>query len=120
MKPSYCGTLASAPTTTAVARAAAGRLRRAGSRGMATLGPARRFLPAICVIVAMRVRFIWSPLTSDEGGFLAIARAWDRGASLYDDVWVDRPQGLILLYRVCHAIGLGTPEGVRLLAVVIW
>jgi hypothetical protein len=76
-----------------------------------------RFLPAVALIVAMRVRFVWTPMTSDEGGFLAIARAWDRGATLYDDVWVDRPQGLILLFRILHVVGLGTPEGVRILAI---
>ena len=78
----------------------------------------RRFVPAALLVVAMRLRFIWTPITSDEGGFLAIARAWHRGATLYDEVWVDRPQGLILLFRALHAIGLGTPEGVRLLAIV--
>src|SRR5262245_18693026 len=57
-------------------------------------------------------------MTSDEGGYLAIARAWRHGAVLYRDVWVDRPQGLLVLYRAWDAIGLGSPTGIRVLAIV--
>ncbi len=77
-----------------------------------------RFAPAVMLALGMRARFISTPMTSDEGGFLAVARAWASGARLYDDVWVDRPQGLILLYRVLDFIGLGSPAGVRILAAV--
>ena len=52
-------------------------------------------------------RFLTAPLTVDEGGYLAVARAWGRGSHLYDDVWVDRPQGLLVLYR---SLG-GVPAG---------
>jgi 4-amino-4-deoxy-L-arabinose transferase-like glycosyltransferase len=70
----------------------------------------------VALITAMRLRFLVTPITSDEGGYLAIARAWRHGAVLYRDVWVDRPQGLLVLYRALDTVGLGTPVGVRLLA----
>jgi hypothetical protein len=97
--------------------------RRAEVRALIHHDPAARlpwhtFVPALSVIIAVRARFVWTPLTSDEGGFLAIARAWHRGARLYDEVWVDRPQGLVLLFRSWYLLGLGTPEGVRVLGVV--
>ncbi len=68
--------------------------------------------------VLLRLRFVWTPMTSDEGGYLAIARAWRHAAVLYRDVWVDRPQGLLALNRAWDAIGLGTPTGIRVLAIV--
>ena len=76
------------------------------------------FLPAFVVIVLMRWRFVGAPITADEGGYLAEARAWGRGAVLYRDVWVDRPQGLLLMFWLWDAVGLGSPEGVRLLALL--
>ena len=76
------------------------------------------YAPALAVIFAMRLRFIFAPITSDEGGILAIARAWNRGAVLYKDVWADRPQGLFVVYRFFVMIGLGNPQGVRILALV--
>ena len=79
----------------------------------------RSVTPAVGVIVAMRLRFLFTPISSDEAGYLAIGRAWGRGAVLYRDVWVDRPQGAILLFRVLAAFGLGTPVGVRLLALAV-
>jgi len=75
------------------------------------------YLPGFSLIILMRLRFIYSPITSDEGGALAMARAWSRGAVLYQDIWADRPQGLFVLYRGLVTIGLGTPEGVRILAI---
>jgi 4-amino-4-deoxy-L-arabinose transferase-like glycosyltransferase len=76
------------------------------------------YAPALALIIAMRLRFIFAPITSDEGGILAIARAWNRGATLYKDVWADRPQGLFIVYRFFVMIGLGNPAGVRILALV--
>lgn len=76
-------------------------------------------MPALVVVVAMRWRFIGTPITADEGGYLAEARAWGRGAVLYRDVWVDRPQGLLVMFWLWDAIGLGTPEGVRMLALIV-
>ncbi len=72
---------------------------------------------AALLSVLLRLRFVWTPITSDEGGYLAVARAWRHGAVLYRDVWVDRPQGLIALNRIWDSIGLGTPAGIRVMAI---
>jgi len=74
-----------------------------------------RFLPTVAVVVAMRAKFIGPPFLADEGGYLAIARAWGRGATLYRDVWIDRPQGLVVIFRALWTLGLGSATGVRLL-----
>lgn len=65
------------------------------------------------LICVLRLRFLFTPISTDEGGYLAIARAWGRGSVLYRDVWVDRPQGLLVIYRVLTLSGLGNPIGVR-------
>ncbi|MEY4229260.1 MAG: hypothetical protein RLZZ362_109, partial [Actinomycetota bacterium] len=80
--------------------------------------PGAAVVAPMVVAILMRVRLLTAPLTVDEGGYLAVARAWARGQHLYADVWVDRPQGLLMLYRLQHVLGPGTPVGVRLLAVV--
>ncbi len=66
----------------------------------------------------LRVRFLFTPLTADEGGFLAIARAWGDGRALYSQVWVDRPQGLLVVYRIWDDLTGGHTQSVRLLAIV--
>ena len=75
----------------------------------------RKWLPFLAVL-AMRIRFFFSPLTTDEGGYLAVARAWFHGADLYGRVWVDRPQGLLVIYGILDKVGLGNTFGIRLLA----
>jgi 4-amino-4-deoxy-L-arabinose transferase-like glycosyltransferase len=47
----------------------------------------------------LRVPFLFTGLSMDEGGYAYIAQQWSRGARLYDTAWVDRPQGLLLTYR---------------------
>ena len=85
------------------------------------IGPRTRVglaaLPTIIAVALMRARFLFTPISADESGYLAIARAWGRNKVLYRDVWVDRPQVLVLVYRALWSIGLGTPVGVRLLGV---
>lgn len=66
----------------------------------------------------MRAPMVASPLSADEGGYLAIARAWARGRVLYGDVWVDRPQGLLAVYRLVDWLSFGHPAGVRVLAMI--
>ena len=75
----------------------------------------RKWLPFVAV-TAMRARFFFSPMTTDEGGYLAVARAWFHGADLYGKVWVDRPQGLLVVYGILDRVGLGNTFGIRLLA----
>ena len=72
------------------------------------------FAPAFVAVVVTRWRYLFTPITADEGGYLAVARAWGRGKVLYRDVWVDRPQGLVLLFRIWNDIGLGSPVGVQI------
>lgn len=73
---------------------------------------------ALCAAL-VRFRWVFQPLAPDEGGYLAIARAWGDGGALYTDVWIDRPQGMLFLYRLGDLVtGLG--DGwLRLLAVVL-
>ncbi|MGH8823254.1 MAG: hypothetical protein ACRDVN_02105 [Jiangellaceae bacterium] len=70
---------------------------------------------AVAAAAAMRLRFAGVPLTADEAGYGVVAGRWADGASLYGDAWVDRPQALVLLYRVAWESG---PTGVRVLALV--
>jgi hypothetical protein len=73
---------------------------------------------AVAALLAILVRlpFFRAPLTADEGGYAEIARLWQGGRSLYVDLWVDRPQGLELLYRLALSVHLGSPVGLRLAA----
>lgn len=83
----------------------------------------RRFwawtIGAAAFAALVRVRYLFLPLAPDEGGYLAIARAWGDGGELYGRFWVDRPQGMMFLYRFGD---LFTGPGVgflRVLAVVL-
>jgi len=66
--------------------------------------------------IVMRLHFLDVPLNTDEGGFAAIARLWREGFTLYGNVaWVDRPQGLLVLYRLA---GLAdSDQAIRALAI---
>jgi hypothetical protein len=79
-----------------------------------------RIVVALSVVasVLLRLRFLFTPLSPDEGGFLAIARSWAHGRQLYRDVWVDRPQGLLLLFRLWDRLAFGNPKSVRVMAMV--
>ncbi|MFM2076863.1 MAG: hypothetical protein RJA49_753, partial [Actinomycetota bacterium] len=74
-------------------------------------------IAAVVVSVLLRIRFVFAPVGTDEGGYLAIARAWRHGADLYHDVWVDRPQGLLLLFRAYDTV-IGPVGLVRLLSLL--
>jgi len=68
--------------------------------------------------VVLRLRSLFEPLTPDEGGALAIVRAWSDGARPYVDVWVDRPQGYLWLYRFGDLFTGPGPGFVRVLALL--
>ena len=57
------------------------------------------------------------PSIPTRAGFAAVARLWRQGYLLYGDVaWVDRPQGLLVLFRLA---GLnGSDEAFRVLAML--
>lgn len=66
----------------------------------------------------MRLPFFDAPLTADEGGYAEAARLWGQGATLYRDIWVDRPQGLILVFRGALQFGTST-EAIRAVAAAV-
>ena len=60
----------------------------------------------IAAATLLRLRFLHLPLNTDEAGFAEVARLWSRGLPLYgQQAWVDRPQGLLLAYRLVAATG---------------
>ena len=72
-----------------------------------------------CSLAAfIRLLYAGLPLTADEGGYATLARLWARGAELYDEAWVDRPQGLMIVFRAITAIS-PTAEALRLAAIAI-
>ncbi|MFT3854327.1 MAG: glycosyltransferase family 39 protein [Ilumatobacteraceae bacterium] len=87
------------------------------------MGPERRrtagwIAAAVAISVALRAPMMFTPLNADEGGYLAIARAWAHGRVLYRDVWVDRPQGLLSLFRAWNWIAGGHTSSIRVLAML--
>src|SRR5581483_959164 len=75
-------------------------------------------LAAAALSVLVRLPFFGAPLTADEGGYAEVARLWGRGATLYRDIWVDRPQGLVLIFRGVLQIGSST-ETIRAAAAFV-
>ena len=67
----------------------------------------------------LHLPFLTTPLSVDEGGYGYVARWWAAGADLYGDVWVDRPQGLLLLYRWAEALPGSDRLDIRLMA-ALW
>jgi 4-amino-4-deoxy-L-arabinose transferase-like glycosyltransferase len=72
----------------------------------------------MALAVLVRLPFFGTPLTADEGGYAEVARLWSRGAVLYGNAWVDRPQGLLLVFRAMLHIDGGSAEALRALAAV--
>ncbi len=89
---------------------------------VSTMRGRRRLRPAIaigaCAVVAaaLRLPFAFTGLVPDEGGYAFVAQQWSRGEQLYDTAWADRPQGLLLAYRLLLAIA-EEPWAIRLGAV---
>jgi 4-amino-4-deoxy-L-arabinose transferase-like glycosyltransferase len=85
------------------------------------LAERRTALAAVAALAALgavlRLHFLDVPLNTDEAGFAQVARLWSEGHRLYGDTaWVDRPQGLLVLYR--GALAFGADEAVRVLAII--
>ncbi|MEP6640445.1 MAG: glycosyltransferase family 39 protein [Gaiellales bacterium] len=68
--------------------------------------------------VLVRLPFFGTPLTADEGGYAEVARLWSHGAVLYGGAWVDRPQGLLLVFRAMLHVDGGSAEALRACAAV--
>lgn len=67
---------------------------------------ARRAGPLLAlaaVATLLRLPFIGT-IGPDEGGYAYVAWRWAQGHQLYRSVWIDRPQGLILAYRLLISI----------------
>lgn len=73
---------------------------------------------AVALSVLLRLPFWTAPLTTDEGGYAEVARRWERGETLYGGAWVDRPQGLMVVFRSLIHLGLGSPYALRAAAAV--
>ena len=61
-------------------------------------------LVAAAVAALLRLPFVFTGLSTDEGGYAYVTQAWSRGAHLYVTDWIDRPQGLLLTYRALLAL----------------
>ena len=68
--------------------------------------------------VLARLPFLHTPLTADEGGYAEVARLWSHGAVLYQGAWVDRPQGLLIIFRAMLHVDGGSAEALRALAAI--
>jgi 4-amino-4-deoxy-L-arabinose transferase-like glycosyltransferase len=68
--------------------------------------------------ILARLPFLHAPLTADEGGYAEVARLWSHGAVLYQGAWVDRPQGLLIIFRAMLHVDGGSAEALRALAAV--
>ena len=68
--------------------------------------------------ILLRLRFLFTPIAIDEGGYLAIARAWGNGKGLYSDVFLDRPQGLLVVFRAWDFLSGGNTAQLRVIAIV--
>lgn len=66
---------------------------------------------------ALRLPYLFAPMSSDEGGFLVVGGQWHHGTSLYGDLWVDRPPLLIAFFRLADLLGGLTP--LRLLGCLV-
>jgi hypothetical protein len=74
-----------------------------------------RAVIVVCAVVAaaLRLPFLFSGIGMDEGGYAYVASRWASGGHLYHDAWVDRPQGLMLVYRWLLDLG-HAPWAIRL------
>lgn len=85
-------------------------------------GSSRVLLAVLALTTALRLPFLWAPLSSDEGGFLLVADQWaDTSGGLYGNQWVDRPPGLLLVFRLADAMSgvFGDRVALRLVALAL-
>jgi hypothetical protein len=76
----------------------------------------RQFVGGVVVVtVVVRLLFLVQPVRADEAGYLLVAQTWHRGGpNLYGRYWVDRPPGLIALFKLASLTGW--PPSIRLIA----
>ncbi|WP_370619016.1 hypothetical protein [Mumia sp. Pv 4-285] len=79
-------------------------------------------LGVLALMTLFRLPYVWAPLSSDEGGFLLVAHQWGAtDGSLYGNQWVDRPPGLLLVFRAADVLSeaLGDRVALRLVALLL-
>ena len=67
--------------------------------------------------VLVRLPLFSIPLDPDEGGYAYVAHRWAQGASLYRNPWVDRPQGLVIVFRAVTDVSY-TADALRTVAML--
>lgn len=68
--------------------------------------------------VVIRLPFIHVPMTDDEGAYAYTTYFWLQGDTLYDELWMDRPQGIFLLYALIFKCMGHSTEAIRLFSAV--
>jgi hypothetical protein len=76
------------------------------------------FALAAALSLAWRLPFSRLPITTDEAGYTTVARLWSHGAVLYRTIWVDRPQGLLLVFRALLHVDAASPTAIRATAAI--
>ena len=67
----------------------------------ARIVPVAGVVVVVAAVCAVRVWFLRIALIPDEGGFYLVARTWStHGKNLYGHYFVDRPPGLIVVYKL--------------------
>jgi 4-amino-4-deoxy-L-arabinose transferase-like glycosyltransferase len=69
---------------------------------------------AVVLSLLLRLPFLNVGMISDEGGYAYVAQRWlDGRGTLYDDIWVSRPQGIFVVYTaIMETIG-GSVAAIR-------
>lgn len=95
------------------------RRRPAAASMAARVGAVASLVVVAALTVLVRLPLLGVPLDPDEGGYAFIARHWAAGAPLYSQgAWVDRPPGLMLVFRWVTAVSY-TPLALRLAAAAV-
>jgi hypothetical protein len=79
------------------------------------------WLPAALISAVgavLRLQLASLPISTDEAGYAEVARLWSHGGVLYQDAWVDRPQLLIVVFRLLEAVD-GSATAMRILATAL-
>ncbi|MDQ3045166.1 MAG: glycosyltransferase family 39 protein, partial [Chloroflexota bacterium] len=68
----------------------------------------------------VRWPFLGVPMIADEGGYASVTARWIAGdGRLYDELWISRPQGIFVAYRLIFALVGTSTEAIRLGAWVV-
>jgi 4-amino-4-deoxy-L-arabinose transferase-like glycosyltransferase len=97
------------------------RIRRSSLANWLESGPGRFLVASVwlatmgAVGFLLRWPFLSLPMISDEGGYAYVAQRWlDGRGTLYEDIWVSRPQGIFLAYgAIMETVG-GAVEDLRI------